>query len=125
MRPIALVSCAAVVALLSCPAVAEGDPAKGQRIFAQCMACHTVEAGKNKVGPSLAGLFSRKAGTVQGFKYSDAMLQSGIVWGENTLSKYLENPKTFIPGNKMAFPGLKKGEDREDVIAYLKRAATQ
>jgi cytochrome c len=111
-----------VIALLVAPAFGAGDPANGEKVFAKCKACHTTEAGKNRVGPSLAGLFGRTAGTVEGFKYSDGMKGSGIVWDDDTISKYLEAPKTFIPGNKMAFPGLKKPEDRDDVIAYLKQA---
>jgi cytochrome c len=103
-------------------ASAAGDAAKGEKVFAKCKACHTTEAGKNRVGPSLAGLFGRTAGTVDGYKYSDSMKGSGIVWSDETVSQYLEAPKTFIPGNKMAFPGLKKPEDRDDVIAYLKEA---
>jgi cytochrome c len=114
------------IALSIAPAAAEGDPANGQKVFAKCKACHTLEAGKNKVGPSLAGLFGRPAGNVEGFKYSDAMRESGIVWDEQTLQHYLENPKAAVPGTKMIFVGLKKPEDRDDVIAYLKKAtATQ
>ena len=110
------------LALMVAPAFAAGDAANGEKVFAKCKACHTTEAGKNRVGPTLAGLFGRTAGTVEGFKYSDAMKNSGVVWDDETLSKYLEAPKSFIAGNKMAFPGLKSPQDREDVIAYLKQA---
>lgn len=112
----------AVAVALNTAAFADGDAAKGEKVFAKCKACHSLEAGQNKVGPSLAGVFGRKAGTVEGFKYSDAMVNSGITWDAEQMAKYLENPKEFIAGNKMAFPGLKKEDDREDVIAYLKQA---
>lgn len=121
-RLAAIASFAGAIVLFVAPAVADGDAAKGEKVFAKCKACHTLEAGKNRVGPTLAGVFGRPAGTLEGFKFSDAMKGSGIVWDEETISDYLEAPKQFIPGNKMAFPGLKKEEERADVIAFLKQA---
>ncbi len=113
----------AVVALAG-PAFAEGDAAKGEKTFRKCKACHAVEAGKNKVGPSLHNLIGRTAGTSEGFKYSKAMVtfgESGKVWDEATISTFLEKPKTLVKGTKMAFVGLKKPADRDNVIAYLKQ----
>jgi cytochrome c len=112
----------ALAALLAAaPALAaEGDAAKGEKVFGQCKICHSVEKGRNMIGPSLAGVVGRKAGGVEGFKYSDAMTKSGMTWTEENLEKYLKSPREFIPGNKMTFAGLKKEEDVDDVIAYLK-----
>jgi cytochrome c len=78
----------AAFVLLIGSASAAGDAAKGEKVFAKCKACHTTEAGKNRVGPSLAGLFGRTAGTVEGYKYSDSMKGSGIVWSDETVSQY-------------------------------------
>ena len=89
-------------------ALAEGDAARGEKIYKKCKACHSLEAGKKKVGPSLAGLFGRTAGTVEGFKYSTAMKDSGIVWDEETLDGFLTKPKDVVPKTRMAFPGFKK-----------------
>lgn len=107
------------------PAAAEGDATKGQKVFTQCQACHTLQAGQNRIGPSLAGVIGRKAGSAPGFKYSDAMASANFQWTEDKLMTYLENPKALVPGNKMAFPGLKKPEDRADVIAFLKSTAAK
>ena len=96
-----------------------GDAAAGEKTFMQCAACHVVEPGVNRVGPSLAGIIGRVAGTVEGFNYTDANKNSGITWTPEKLFQYLENPKRVIPGTKMAFAGLPKGQDRADVIAYL------
>lgn len=104
---------------------AAGDPAAGQKVFVRCQACHVANAPTNRVGPSLQGLFGRKAGSVEGFKYSDANKNSGVVWDEATLDQYLVDPKAYMPGNKMAFPGLKKPEERANVIAYLKQATAK
>lgn len=101
-------------------AAADGDAAAGQKVFKKCSACHPVEAGKNKVGPSLAGIFGRTAGTVDGFGYTDALSGSGLVWDEEALDRFLADPKGVVPGTKMTFAGLKKEDDRENVIAYLR-----
>ncbi|WP_292625554.1 cytochrome c family protein [Novosphingobium sp. 17-62-19] len=96
------------------------DVAHGKTVFAQCKACHTVEAGKNMVGPSLAGIVGRAAGSVAGFSYSNANKNSGITWTPEKMFQYLEKPARVVPGTKMAFAGLSKAQDRADVIAYLK-----
>lgn len=115
----------ATLCLGATAAQAESDPAAGKLVFRKCAACHAVQAGKNRVGPSLAGIVGRPAGTVEGFKYSDAMKAFGAgggVWDEATIDAYLADPKGFIKGNKMVFLGLKLAQERADVIAYLKTA---
>lgn len=100
------------------------DAAAGEKVFAKCKACHIVDEDKNKIGPGLKGVVGRKAGTHEGFKYSKAMTEAGaagLVWDEANLDKYLTDPKAFIKGNKMAFAGLKKEDERANVIAYLKQ----
>ncbi|KAI9149206.1 Cytochrome c [Paramyrothecium foliicola] len=96
-----------------------GDAKKGANLFkTRCAQCHTVEKdGGNKIGPALHGLFGRKTGSVEGYSYTDANKQKGITWDNDTLFAYLENPKKYIPGTKMAFGGLKKEKDRNDLIA--------
>jgi cytochrome c len=100
-------------------AAAEGDPAAGKKVFNKCLACHAVEAGKNKVGPSLFGIVGRKAGMDPTYKYSDNMKNSGLTWDEKTLDTYLEKPQEMVKGSKMVFAGLKDPADRANVIAYL------
>ena len=99
-----------------------GDATAGEKVFKKCKACHVVEEGKNKTGPSLYGIVGRAAGSVEGYKYSKAIADSGLVWDAETLDAYLTNPKKYLKGTKMAFPGLKKEKDRADVIAYLATA---
>jgi cytochrome c len=104
-------------------AQSDGDAKNGQTVFATCKACHSLDAGKNGVGPSLHGLFGRKAGTAPGYSYSEAMKTANVTWDEETLEKYLADPKAFVPGNKMPFLGVKDEKRRRDVIAYLKDAS--
>ena len=112
----------AVSGFLASPALAEGDPVAGAKVFKKCMACHAI-VGKNKVGPALNGVVGAPVASVEGFKYSKAMKaagESGMVWDEATLSNYLANPRKAMKGNKMAFVGLKKEKEQADVIAYIK-----
>jgi len=97
-----------------------GDPAAGRRVFVRCQTCHVIEEGVNRVGPSLYGIFGRTAATVDGFRYSTANAESGVVWDAENMFEYLENPRAFIPGTIMAFPGIRSEQERADVIAYIK-----
>ena len=110
----------------SAAAPAAGDPAKGKKVFNKCKACHFADKEKNKVGPYLKGVVGRPVASVEGFKYSDAMKAKAAelgTWTKENLARYLANPKGLIPGNKMAFAGLKKPQDIADVIAYLESVA--
>jgi cytochrome c len=93
----------------------------GEIVFKKnCAVCHTLEAGKNKIGPTLAGIVDRKAGSVPGFAYSTANKNSGDTWDEQTLDIYLTDPKKFMPGTKMVFAGVKNPTDRKALVEYLK-----
>jgi cytochrome c2 len=116
---------AAVTLAAPAPAAAqEGDPNEGAEVFKKCRACHDIGPdAKNKVGPMLNDVVGRKAGTIEGFTYSEANKTAGgkgLVWTEDVLFKYLENPLSFMQGTKMAFAGLKDPQDRKDLIAFLK-----
>jgi cytochrome c len=101
--------------------VQAGDIDAGARVFKKCKACHWADKEKNKTGPHLVGIIGRTAGSLESYKkYSKAMKASGIVWDETTLTDYLRAPKKYLKGTKMAFAGLKKDADIENVIAYLK-----
>lgn len=98
----------------------KGVAANGQKVFVACKTCHVTTAGVNRIGPSLHAIVGRKAGIMPGFNYSAANKNSGIVWTEAELFQYLEAPRATIPGTKMTYAGLKKPQDRADVIAWLK-----
>lgn len=112
------------VGLLTSAAQA-GDTAAGKKVFNKCKACHTIdEGGKKRVGPNLHGIIGKAAGTSEGFKYSKAMTESGIVWDEAKLGEFLTKPKDVVPKTKMAFPGIKKPEQLENLIAYIVEASS-
>ncbi|MGB1876966.1 MAG: c-type cytochrome [Rhodospirillaceae bacterium] len=93
---------------------------RGKRVFVLCRSCHTLdEGGRNKVGPNLHGMFGNAAGVKEGFRYSDVVKESGIVWSAENLEEWLVKPKDFLPGNKMAFAGVRKESDRKALITYL------
>lgn len=119
MRSVKVIAVAAVAALGMQVAHAQ-DADNGQKVFKRyCAVCHSPEQGKNRVGPSLFGVVGRPAGSIPDFKYSDAMKGAGWTWDNDQLDKYLANPKVVVPGNKMIFAGVKKDEDRKDLIGYL------
>ena len=111
------------VAALAGETAAAADLKNGKKVFRKCAACHSLDAGKIKIGPPLHGVLGRKAGTVPKFKYSKAMKSANVVWSAETLDKYLANPKKFVPGNRMPFPGLKAAKDRADLIGFLGKSA--
>lgn len=96
-----------------------GDPEQGKKVFRLCIACHSVEPGENRVGPHLHNLIGREAGSIGGFNYSKAHKESGIVWTQETLDPYLKDPRSYIPGNRMMFMGVRNDQQRADLIAYL------
>ncbi|XP_011213951.1 cytochrome c-2 [Bactrocera dorsalis] len=101
-----------------------GNAENGKKVFMQkCAQCHPIEKGaRHKVGPNLHGVVGRKSGSIGDYKYTDANKSKGVTWTEDALFEYLENPKKYIPGTKMVFAGIKKAEERADVIAFLKSA---
>jgi len=97
------------------------DPVNGKKVFKKCAACHSLQEGKNKIGPSLHNLLDRKAGSVEGYKYSKAMKNSDVVWDEESLDKFLTKPRKFIKKTKMSFLGIKKKSLRDDLISFFKQ----
>jgi cytochrome c len=117
---------AAAALLVLLPVVtarADGDAARGEARFQDCAACHKLEAGANNVGPSLHGIFTRKAGEIADFRYSPAIKRSGIVWTPEMLDKFITDPQALVPGNRMPYAGMANASDRADLIAYLSKAS--
>jgi cytochrome c len=108
-----------ILAAMAARSVMAADVEDRKTEFKKCALCHTTEAGKNKIGPSLFGVVGRKSATLDNFNYSEAMKKFDQVWDEETLDKYLADPRGTVPGTKMIFPGIKDKTERDDVIAYL------
>jgi cytochrome c len=105
--------------LIASHPVAADDLEAGKVSFKKCVLCHATEAGKNKVGPSLFGVVGRKAASLDGYNYSEAMKKFDHTWDAETLDTYLADPRATVPGTKMIFPGIKDKKERADVVAYL------
>jgi cytochrome c len=115
---------AALFGIIATAASAQPSATQGQRAFQSCIACHSLEPNKNLTGPSLSGVFGRKAGSLPSFsRYSEALKSSDIVWDDKTLDAYLTDPQHVIPGNQMTFPGVKNPQQRAAIVAYLKQAS--
>ena len=105
---------------------ADGDATRGQRVFGACAACHSLEPDRNMTGPSLAGVWNRKAGSLASFqRYSPALQSSNVVWDDKTLDAWIADPQQVVPGNTMTFPGVKDATQRADLLAFLKTATQQ
>jgi cytochrome c len=111
---------ASFAAGLAAPACGAGDVARGEQVYARCMACHALAT--DRVGPRHCGLFGRLAGSVPGFAYSPALKKSHIVWNDKTLDRFLASPTTVVPGTAMTYDGIADAGERADLIAYLKHA---
>ncbi len=109
--------------LLAGAARADGDAARGENKFQDCAACHKLEAGANNVGPSLHGIFTRKAAELADFRYSPALKRSGITWTPETLDKFIADPQALVPANRMPYAGIADAGDRADLVAYLLKAS--
>lgn len=126
MKILCLVCVAGLLAISSGFAFADGDPEPGAKAFRQCAACHSLEPGRHKTGPSLANIWGRKAGTIEGFsRYSEVLKHADVVWDEETLDAWLADPQALVPGNRMIFRAIKDAQARADLIAYLKVAAAE
>jgi len=115
--------CVAAFAIIAASAAKAADSGRGEKLFVECASCHSIEKGVDGVGPSLFGLFQRKAGEVADFRYSPALKRSGITWTAQMLDRYLADPQKSVPGNRMPYSGMPDANERADLIAYLQKAS--
>jgi cytochrome c len=120
MSKLTLAAATLALAVTIAPQAMAQDAAAGEKAFRACAACHSLQAGQNKAGPSLAGVVGRKAASTDGFSFSAALKGSNLEWTEENLDKWLANPKELVPGNKMVYAGQKNEQTRKDLIAFLK-----
>lgn len=124
MKPFALFAAASLaIAGNAMAQEAVGDPARGRTVYARCAACHDLNTGATRLGPSLKGVVGRTSGTMPNFNYSQAIKDKAVVWNAETLDAFLAGPSKYIPGNRMAFPPLANPQDRADLIAFLGQSA--
>jgi cytochrome c len=115
--------CIAAFAIGAAGAAKAADAGRGEKLFVECASCHSIEKGVDGVGPSLFGLFQRKAGEVADFRYSPALKRSGITWTAQTLDRYIADPQKSVPGNRMPYSGMPDAGERADLIAYLQKVS--
>ncbi len=123
MKRLALIPIAALAFAGVAMAQPAGDPVRGKTVYARCAACHDLNTGATRLGPSLKGIIGRTSGTMPNFNYSPAMKGKAVAWNAATLDAYLTAPAKYIPGNRMAFPPMVNAQDRADLIAFLNQSA--
>lgn len=124
MKPVALIAAASLAIGGSAMAQqSSGDPVRGKTVYARCAACHDLNTGATRLGPSLKGVVGRTSGTMPNFNYSQALKDTAVVWNAQSLDAFLSGPSKYVPGNRMAFPPLASPQDRADLIAFLEQSA--
>jgi cytochrome c len=121
LRTLTIAAAAAASFLAAELANAQGDAKRGQKLFEECHACHAVERGAQGVGPSLQGVFGRRAAERDDFRYSPALKRSGITWTPKTMDAYLADPQKAVPANRMPYAGMPEARDRADLILYMQQ----
>ena len=123
MRPVIIGAISFSAILVGALPGLAADASHGEQLFVECASCHTLEKGVHNVGPSLAGLFQRKSGSFDDFRYSPAMKRANITWTAQELDKFIADPQMVVPANRMPYAGMTNATDRADLIAYLQKAA--
>jgi cytochrome c len=119
MRFETIAALATTFVLAASIALAQGDPKRGEKVFEKCRACHAADGAANEVGPGLGGVFGRRAGERDDFRYSPALKRSGITWTPQTLDTFVADPQKMVPANRMPYDGLPDARDRADLIIYM------